>query len=191
MVSVRRKLNGPIDEAATAMQRYSVGEDSAFDELYERVARRLYGYLLRQTGDVPLAEDLLQQTLLHVHRARGSFVAGADVMAWVLTIARRLLIDSSRSASCRAAYIREVAALDPPVATARADELVQAQQLVAQLENELARLPKAQRVAFELLRHRDLSLSQAAEELQITVGALKVRLHRARGALRAALATHG
>ena len=83
----------------------------------------------------------------------------------------------------------EVEELSIPATTARADEIVQADQLAARLEAELARLPEPQRVAFELVSRRGLSLSHAAETLKITIGALKLRLHRAQSSLRSVVAT--
>lgn len=78
------------------MERYACGDDAAFEKLYDAVAPRLFGYLLRQTRDRVRAEDLLQQTLLQMHRARGTFLSGAEVMPWAFAIARRLLIDHLR-----------------------------------------------------------------------------------------------
>jgi RNA polymerase sigma-70 factor (ECF subfamily) len=170
------------------MERYAAGDEAAFGDLYDLLAPRLYGYLLRRCRNVQQTEDLLQQTLLHVHRARGSFIPGADVMPWVFAIARRLVIDSARSAKRDAMMIsddedgRAVAAT-----TADAADVLQARQLAAQMEGELARLPEPQRAAFELVKRHGLSLDETANKLKITVGAVKLRLHRAQQALRARL----
>ena len=175
--------------ADVAMERYARGDDAAFGEIYDALAPRLYGYLLRQTRDVAKAEDLVQQTLLHIHRARGRFIPGAEVTPWAFAIARRLLIDSLRRGR------REVlgatdddVAQDNAVSTdAAADDLVQAQELAGRIQKELARLPEAQRVAFELIKQEGLSLAQAAEVLGTTVAAVKLRAHRAYVALREVL----
>ncbi len=57
-------LDAVASAASTAMERYASGDDLAFDEVYDALAPRLYGYLLRQTRDPVRAEDLLQQTML-------------------------------------------------------------------------------------------------------------------------------
>jgi RNA polymerase sigma-70 factor (ECF subfamily) len=170
------------------MERYAGGDDAAFAEVYDALAPRLYGYLLRQTHDVARAEDLVQQTLLQIHRARGRFIPGAEVTPWAFAIARRLLIDGLRRGR------REVlssgdddSAIDAAGTDDRADDLVQAQQLAKRIQAELARLPEAQRVAFELIKQEGLSLSQAAEVLGTTVAAVKLRAHRAYVALRGVL----
>jgi RNA polymerase sigma-70 factor (ECF subfamily) len=78
------------------MDRYASGEAAAFSELYALLARRLYGYLLQQTRSASQTEDLVQQTMLQIHRARGRFIRGAAVAPWAFAIARRLLIDDVR-----------------------------------------------------------------------------------------------
>lgn len=83
-------------DADLAMDRYAAGEDAAFALVYDALAPRLYGYLVRQTREVARAEDLLQQTMLQIHRARSSFIVGAEVTPWAFAIARRLLVDSVR-----------------------------------------------------------------------------------------------
>jgi len=179
--------NAPPDAASTSMERYAAGDEGAFSDLYDLVAPRLYRYLLRRTRDAVCAEDLLQQTLLHIHRARGSFIPGADVMPWVLAIARRIVIDSARSAHREIELTNETEALNVAATTDCADDIVEAKELALQLERELARLPQPQQLAFELLRRRGFSPAEAAEILETTVGAVKLRAHRAHQSLRAAL----
>jgi RNA polymerase sigma-70 factor (ECF subfamily) len=84
------------DTANAAMERYSRGDEAAFAELYDELAPRLLRFLRRATRDTFAAEDLMQQTLLHMHHARGSFIAGSPVMPWALAIARRLMTDRAR-----------------------------------------------------------------------------------------------
>src|SRR5579871_3992691 len=84
------------DAANRAMDAYAQGDDAAFGSLYDALAPRLLGFLMRQTRDRQRAEDLLQDTLLNIHRARGQFMVGADVVAWAFAISRRLCIDRLR-----------------------------------------------------------------------------------------------
>src|SRR3954465_11032599 len=83
-------------DAKAEMQRYCDGDASAFRELYALVAPRLLGYLVKMTRERALADDLLQQTFLKVHRARGAYVAGADPLPWIYAIAHRTFIDEAR-----------------------------------------------------------------------------------------------
>src|ERR1700754_4485488 len=83
-------------EAKDLMQRSCDGDAGAFRELYALVAPRLLGYLLKMTRERALADDLLQQTFLKVHRARGAYVRGADPLPWIYSIAHRTFIDEAR-----------------------------------------------------------------------------------------------
>lgn len=176
---------GPRTPADAAMERYAAGDDAAFGLVYDALAPRLYGYLLRQTHDRDRAEDLLQQTLLHIHRARDRFIPGADVMPWAFAIARRLVVDSVRRG--RREVLTATGETDVPAAIPAADDLVHVSELAARVENVLARLPRSQRTAFELIKHEGLTVAEAAAVLGTTVAAVKLRAHRAYEALRRAL----
>ncbi len=171
------------------MDRYARGDDAAFAELYDLLAPGLLRYLTRQTRNEARAEDLVQQTLLRIHRARGRFLPGAAVFPWALAIARRLLIDDlrSRKGDRGARSLEDEPYLDPPDPAPSAADLVVARQLAARIQGELAKLPVPQGEAFELLKEDGLSLAEAAAVLGTTVTAVKLRAHRAYLALRAAL----
>jgi RNA polymerase sigma-70 factor (ECF subfamily) len=154
--------------------------------VYDVLAPRLYGYLLRQTKDRSRAEDLLQQTMLHIHRARIRFIPGAEVTPWAFAIARRLFLDGLRRGK-REAYADEVdpdsgASDEPP-----ADDVVQAHELALRIDRALAGLPESQRAAFRLIKQEGLSVAEAAQVLGTTVAAVKLRAHRAYEALRGAI----
>ncbi|WP_394848328.1 RNA polymerase sigma factor [Pendulispora brunnea] len=174
-----------------AMDRYAQGEDAAFAVVYDELSPRLYGYLLRQTRSRERAEDLVQQTFLRIHRARGHFMAGSAVTPWAFAIARRLLIDSVRRGR------REVIGVDDDEekseagsadgSSASPEAWAEANQVAQALGRELERLPENQRVAFELVKQEGLSLREAAAVLGTTVAAVKLRAHRAYAALRVSL----
>jgi RNA polymerase sigma-70 factor (ECF subfamily) len=167
-----------------AMTRYASGDDAAFGEVYDALAPRLFGYLVRQTRDHARAEDLVQQTFLQIHRARGRFLPDAEVVPWAFAIARRLMIDGMRRGKREVLAKDDEAGEGPPASAPGADDLVQAQQLADRIRGELAHLPEQQRVAFELVKQEGLSLAEAAQILGTTVAAVKLRAHRAYEALR-------
>jgi RNA polymerase sigma-70 factor, ECF subfamily len=171
------------------MDRYAAGDDDAFAVVYDALAPRLYAYLLRHTRNAADAADLLQQTMLHIHRGRGVFISGAEVAPWAFAIARRLLSRTRR----RGLVLRaDEDLLDGrPSETPRADDLVHAHELAARVDHALAELPSSQRQAFELTKKQGLSLVQAAQVLGTTVCAVKLRIHRAYTAIRATLAEAG
>ena len=169
-----------------AMSRYATGQDAALAVVYDAIAGRLYSFFLRRCRDSSVSEDLVQQTFLHIHRARGSFVSGSPVLPWAFAIGRRLLIDWARKMQ-RARRVmvttRDEDVPDRADAAANVEGIATARETERRLVRELERLPENQRVAFELLRIDGMSLLEASEVLGITVTALKLRAHRAYKAL--------
>lgn len=171
------------------MERYACGDDAGFALVYDALAERLLGFLTRKLGSVALAEDLLQQTFLRMHQARGSFVAGSAVLPWAFAIARRLMIDHLRRQKRTALEPWQLVAAELLHAPRShgAHALLEADELARRLQLALAALPEAQRAAFELIRLDRLSAVEAAQVLGMTVQSVKLRAHRAGLALRAAL----
>ena len=138
----------------------------------------------------------MQQTFLHIHRARGSFIPGAAVMPWALAIAKRLMIDGARRRRLELGLFMHAPADDDrmmsePTATAAADEVLDARRLERRVQQRLDALPAAQRTAYQLVKQEGLSLKSAAEALGTSVAAVKLRTHRAYQALRAVLGEEG
>jgi RNA polymerase sigma-70 factor (ECF subfamily) len=171
-----------------AMSRYAQGEAAAFDVVYDVVAPRLDRFLRRHVRDQEAIEDLIQQTFLQMHGARGSFIIGAEVLPWAFAIARRLMIDSGRRAKIRREDALEMDGdeLAAPSGTG-GEEMLHAQEARSRLETAYGQLSQPQRSAFELVKTEGLSHAEAATILGTTVTGIKLRVHRAYLALRAAL----
>jgi RNA polymerase sigma-70 factor, ECF subfamily len=186
-----RSVTNP-DGAGAAMERYANGDNAAFAELYDAIAPRLLGFLRKATRDGVSTEDLMQQTFLQMHRARGSFIPGAPVMPWALAIAKRLMIDRARRRRVELGLFIHAPADDDqmtsePTATAAADEVLDWRRLERRVQQRLDALPEIQRTAYQLVKQEGLSLKRAAEVLGTSVTAVKLRTHRAYRALRAVL----
>jgi RNA polymerase sigma-70 factor (ECF subfamily) len=177
-------------EAKELMQRYCDGDAGAFRELYALVAPRLLGYLLKMARERALADDLLQQTFLKVHRARAAYVRGADPVPWMYSIAHRTFIDQTRKHKRAVVRVGEADEL-PEVAAAltgesedRRDDGRADPEMVAAALDALAELPAQQREAVVLTKLDGKSVAEAAEIAGTTIGAMKVRAHRGYEALR-------
>src|SRR5262245_54580945 len=133
------------------MERYARGDEAAFAELYDAIAPRLLGFLRKGTRDASAAEDLMQQTLLHMHRTRGSFIPGAPVMPWAFAIARRLMTDSARRRRVERRLFSDARAdedrmaYEQSAAMAPADDLLHARRLARRLQQRIDALPELQR----------------------------------------------
>jgi RNA polymerase sigma-70 factor (ECF subfamily) len=190
MITIDEHTDHAGDEA---MARYAGGDDTAFAAVYTAINPKLTRFLSRRVSDPALVQDLAQETLLRLHRARARFVPGSPVMPWVLGIARRQLIDAHRARrnetpldeGAPAPEHRNPAVGDSP---ASAEEIVAAKQVAGCLSDAFERLSQPQRAAFELVKGRGLTLVEAARELGTSVTGVKLRTHRAYCALRSELA---
>jgi RNA polymerase sigma-70 factor (ECF subfamily) len=172
------------------MERYADGDDSAFGDLYAALAPRLMQFLGRRAADPATAADLLQQTMLQLHLTRGRFLRGANVVPWAFAIAQRVAIDEARRnrRSITPLTFAPYGVEDEPVAgLAAADDELHARRLARRAGAEVARLPEPQRAAFHLMRSEGLSVREVAQRLGTSANAVKLRVHRAYVALRAAL----
>ncbi len=87
-----------VADAEELVRRIHAREDNAFDDLYLRYSRRVFGYLYqRLNGNVEDAEDLTADVFTKVYEKIDTFqVQGAPLSAWLFRIARNRLIDSVR-----------------------------------------------------------------------------------------------
>jgi len=175
-----------MDELADLMGRYVEGDSHAFSALYARVAPALLSYLVRMCRARDVAEDLLQESMFKVHRARASYVRGAAPLPWLYAIAHRTFLDHARRVG--RAKVRAVSDV-PEVAahitgTAAEDYREQNPLLADRVHAALAKLPIAQRQAVVLTKLEGLSVADAAAVAGTSVGALKVRAHRGYNKLR-------
>src|SRR5215510_12256983 len=139
------------------MSRYSKGDNAVFDQLYASMASRLRRFCLRLAGARADADDLLQETFLRVHRARATYLPGANAMHWAFAIARSVHLDRLRYRRRRPEVLGatdDVAEDDAlptddrysPEAEARTRDLVKV------VTRELRRMSEKNRVAYILLQ---------------------------------------
>lgn len=160
--------------------RCQLGERAAFDELIERHAERLRGYLRRVAASEADADDLVQDTWLRVIRGLPGLRDPARFRAWLFGIAHRVLVDRLRA--------RYAAPAESPVEPLPDAADVQADHIRRdQIERGLAALAPAEREVIVLFYLEQLKLSEIAAVLSVPTGTIKSRLHRARAQMRDAL----
>ena len=175
---------------AAWMEKAQRGDREAYHSLlcaitpYLRAIARRY---LRQEQD---AEDMVQEILIVVHDIRHTYEPGRPLKPWLATIATRRCIDHLRQRMRRGLEIGDEELLDQladesPAATPEAR--LQREQEQREVKRAVDALPARQREAVELLRIRELSLKEAAEASDQSVGSLKVACHRAMKALQRAM----
>jgi RNA polymerase sigma-70 factor, ECF subfamily len=147
--------------------------------MYDAIAPRLHGFLRKATRDHVAVEDLMQQTLLQIHRERGSFRPGAQVLPCAFAIARRLMIDSARRRRLERRLFSEAPAEDDPMtheptgAVATADDLLHARRLEWRVRQRFDVLPEAQRTRVLAAAATEPSPTRSGRPTTILCGGTK------------------
>src|SRR5215831_5878297 len=168
----------PTDESLMLAVRN--GEVDQFAVLFERHHDRLFSFFYRMTADQPASEDLTQEVFVRMLKYRGSFGEDSDFRAWMYQIARNVRADHFR---------KRMAETELPV-DMRAHERsasvqVERDEELSVLQRALLALPEDKREILILARYEEMKYEAIAALLQIEVGAVKVRVHRALRELRA------
>src|SRR5262249_28088829 len=129
-------------------------------------------------------EDLVQDILLSVHAVRATYDPQRPFIPWLLAITRNRLADGGRRYTRSAAHEVNVENLAVTFAGKSANTTMGEYGDLTALREAVASLPPIQRDAIEMLKLREMSLKEAAEASNTTVGALKVATHRAMKSLR-------
>ena len=194
------RLNNLADEEL--MVRYVRGEESAFEILFSRYRKPLFGFLFRYLGRTDKAEDVFQDVFFEVIRARKSFRPKAKFAAWLFRIARNRAVDRLRRDG-----FREMESLDEPIdRRERAgetrisavvdqdpgpEELAQGLELEEALEAALKGLPHEQKEVFWLKENSGLTLAEIAGLAGIPENTVKSRLRYALEKIRVDLTARG
>jgi RNA polymerase sigma-70 factor (ECF subfamily) len=182
---IRGAATEPRARASQAMDRYAEGDASAFADLYDALAPPLFGFAMNLAHHRATAEDVVQQTFLQMHRGRARWVRGASVFPWAYAIAHHFFLDSARRGRHeRLADTEAEAPVEAESEAPPADEEIDARRRLASIERRVRSLPAGLRLAFQLVVLEGLSVVEAAEVVGITPTNLKVRVHRAREALK-------
>lgn len=162
--------------------RVLAGERNVFGILIQRYSDPLYRHALGMTGSPDVAEDILQMSFIkayqHLAEVRGRFDA------WVFRIVANGCKDWLKNIRrTHLSYDED----DQPTGYANPEEELDRTELRGDLDGALASLPPSLREAFIMKHVEGRSYEEMADLLGTTVGALKMRVHRAREALQALL----
>lgn len=184
-----------LDLVEERVRRREASDVDAVREAFEAEALphidSVYRLALRLSGDPVLSDDLVQETMLKAYRAWDRYEQGTNIRAWLFTILRNTLISEYRNRRRHADSI-DVADVEAYRVFEEVQELDPAGRFFDQIvDREVARavaeLPEDFREALVLSDIEGLPYSEIAEIVQVPVGTVKSRLHRARQALQRTL----
>lgn len=165
------------------------GDTSALDELYARHGAGVLGFLVSRLSDRQLAEEVLQDVMLAAWDHAASFREESKVRTWLLAIARNRAINTQRKRRVQQVELSESFQLS-------SDETGPLEKVVKRSEQDMVRdairqLPDQYREVLTLVFYHQLTGPEAAEVMQVSVGTIKSRLHRAKEMLRRVLQSEG
>ncbi len=152
-------------------------------DLFEQYHTAIFAYLYRLVGEREWAHDLTQEAFLRVFKARERLPQVDNRRAWVYRVASNTAFNALKRRR-RFAWLpwRQT---DDPAELSQPGPAQACQQRLA-VERALAELPPHYRAPLLLYSHYGLSVREVAEALEISPGAVKTRLHRAREMFRRA-----
>lgn len=176
------------------------GDKSAFEDLVRAESPRLYKMIYRITQNEDEARSLLQETFLQSYERLSSFRKESKLTTWIYAIGLNLARTAKRkSRRMRTLAHEEFEALRPQfvrgsyagsIKSWSAEYNLERKERISLLNNAIARLPQQHRTIVEMKDIDGMSTKDVAKALNISTGAVRVRLHRARQALRTLLAPY-
>jgi RNA polymerase sigma factor (sigma-70 family) len=161
------------------MIRYQNSDEAAFEEIYARYAKKIYGFLMRRLGQPDDCAELFQETFLRLHRGRSSYKPEMSFKTWLYTIANNLVRDSLRI-KMRSKSARATEDIENSIERAIPDGNYKLQSF----KEAFATLTDDQREAIVLSRLEGLRYEEIANVMGRSTGAVSQLIQRAIGHLR-------
>jgi RNA polymerase sigma-70 factor (ECF subfamily) len=147
----------------------------AFELLYQRYVRPVFGLALRRLRDRQRAEDAVQETFAAVWRSAHSYRPERGPAApWLYTVARNAIVDRQRAKVEPPAEVPDTASGEPGPADRAETAFV-----AWRVHRALGELPEKEREVLELAYWSEMSQSEVAEYLHIPLGTVKTRTRSA------------
>ena len=144
--------------------------------LFQRYHRPLYGFLYHMTNQREVSEDMVQNIFYRMLRSRHTFAGNGEFRTWMYHLARNVLKDHWK----KAGVSRPAAEWEDRIGDGvLLDEQLEKKMELEMLQKRIASLSPESREVLILSRYQDLKYAEIAEVLDLSVGAVKVRIHRA------------
>jgi RNA polymerase sigma-70 factor (ECF subfamily) len=179
-----------LDVDPDLVQAAAKGDEIAFEEIVRLTHADMYGLAFRLLGNEDDARDVVQEVYLRMYKSLRKFRGDSAFSTWLYRIVANASYTFLRRRTRHRAESLELVE-EPEATTPRPEDVSDNRALREQLKRHLLALPPDQRVVVVMKDVYDLPHDAIAEELGISVTAAKVRLHRARKKLRAAIETRG
>jgi RNA polymerase sigma-70 factor (ECF subfamily) len=176
---------------AELIEEFKAGSDASFEELIQRYSPKAFSLATRLTRSQEDAEEVLQDVFVTVYRKINSFEGKSSFSSWLYRITvnasfmklRRRRRDTNVSLEDIVPQLRESLARrdrEP----AESDDILMRRQLISALEFAISKLPEEYRPVFVLRDVDGLTSREVGKILNLSIPAVKSRLHRSRSMVR-------
>jgi RNA polymerase sigma-70 factor (ECF subfamily) len=163
------------------MTAFQGGDDSAFEQLYDRYRKPIFHYLYRRIGDSGRAEELAQEVFMGLVRSRGRWRQEASFKTYLYRIAFNQSASEARRADFKSSEPLERAdgsQIEIESTSPAPDAVANSRQEAALIVEALGELDADQREAIVLREYQGLSYEEIAEITGVAVGTVKSRIFR-------------
>jgi RNA polymerase sigma-70 factor (ECF subfamily) len=175
------------DETAL-LSRIQAGDKAACAECIEIHSPAVYRLALRLMENEQDAEDVVQETFINAFKAIDSFEGRASLATWLYRITYNAAMMRLRRPAPQMLSVDETLSSETQVVVPRQlfdwcclpEEDFESDEVRLELENAIREMPESLKAVFVLRELEGLSTAEAAETLEVSEGAVKVRLHRGR-----------
>ena len=157
------------------------GDRRAYALLLQETARFLRPFLAKQLNMASALDDLLQEILISIHKARHTYDAGRPYKPWAYAIARFRLLDFLRSHYADQLVQADALSEDSDYFS---DAVTESDLTYESISEEIGQLPEKQATILRLIHHEGLTAKEVAAHMGMTESAVKVAAHRAYKKLR-------
>ena len=172
-------MEGRVGDDSDLEERLRRGDPRAFEDLVIAYQHRVFGVALRMLRNRSEAEEIAQEVFLRVHRAVEDFRGEAKLSTWLYAITSRLCLNRLASGERRMAREGEES-LERLRGEADPAAHVERVELEAALQRAITELPEERRIVVVLRDFEGLSYEEIAAALDLELGTVRSRLHRAR-----------
>jgi RNA polymerase sigma-70 factor (ECF subfamily) len=170
------------------MLKYQQADRRSAEALMTALVPVLGRFFMATLDGRQACDDLVQETLLRIHRARHSYRPSDPLLPWVFAIARHVRVDQYRKRRRRA--VREEA-VEPEVLESHPASTGSKAGNLPDFETLMGYLPESQQQVVTMLKVLGMSVEEVARATSSSVGSVKQKAHRAYDRLRAILQDQG
>lgn len=183
---VSEDAESPIDHVAELLLSVARGDQDAFARLYDTIAPRAFGLILRVLVDRAQSEEVLQEVFLEVWQSAARFAPNkGQGRSWILTIAHRRAVDRVRSSQSSVERDVRAGLRDLSASTDSTEETVELRIEGNRVAQALSALSEPQREAIALAYFGGYSQSEVAALVGAPLGTIKTRMRDGLTRLRA------